>query len=182
MTRTIADGQSDSELARLASTGDELAFTRLVDRYQVSVRRLARVMLSSDAVADEVAQDIFLKLWEKRSRLAQTTPPLNVKAYIFAATRNHCVSRLRRRKILQFVGLETEPSQESPPLELRTTLRSAMDKLNENHRTALALRYLEGLDYDEIAALIGRRPEVARSRVHYAIKAIRKHLPEELAP
>ncbi|MEO0811342.1 MAG: sigma-70 family RNA polymerase sigma factor [Myxococcota bacterium] len=180
--KAVPDPIADDTLAQRAARGDELAFTELVDRFQVPARRLARVLLSSDSLADEAAQEVFLKLWERRQKLVDLRPPLNVKGYVLAATRNHCVSILRRRKILRFVGLDSEPASAPPPLELRVTLAHAMGRLSESHRTVLALRFLEGLDYKEIGAVIGRKPEVARSRVHYALKAIRGHLPEELAP
>ncbi|MEO1175405.1 MAG: sigma-70 family RNA polymerase sigma factor, partial [Myxococcota bacterium] len=180
--RMNVNADIDREALQRASAGDDAAFTELVQRHQVAVRRLSQVLLASSTLADEAAQEVFLKLWEKRQRFADMDQPLNVRAYILTIARNHCVSLLRRRKILRFVGLESDIGTAGAPMELRVTLGSAMSKLNENQRTALALRFLEGLDYEEIGLVIGRRPEVARSRVHYALKAIRKHLPEELAP
>ncbi|MEL6761598.1 MAG: RNA polymerase sigma factor [Myxococcota bacterium] len=174
---------TQSEIVAALISGDEDVFETLVHRHQASVRRLALVLLGSEARAEEAAQDVFLKLWATRERI-DPSRLRSLRALLLTITRNHCFSILRRRKIARFVGLDSapEPAAPSRDLELSSVLRATMNRLSEKQRSALALRYLEGLDYETIGQIIGKKPQVARSRVHYALKAIEPHLPSELKP
>jgi RNA polymerase sigma-70 factor (ECF subfamily) len=59
-------------------------------------------------------------------------------------------------------------------------VQAALQKLPEHFRTPLALRFIEELDYEQIAAIIGRTPSAARSRVHYGLQKLAALLPPEV--
>ena len=183
---TREQARTDEGLMRLIGADDLQAFTRLVSKNEAAVRRFCFGMLGNRAVAEEVAQETFLKIWLNRKNYRPKGTP---KAYLFCIARNLCISKLRRKRILTFVGLkpalEAEMASESNAADLEqaerdTLLYEALRKLPPKLRSALLLRFMEEMSYDEIAEVSGRTPSAIRSRVHFGLKALADHLPEEV--
>lgn len=181
---------SDEALFARAAGGDRKAFELVVERHEVAIRRLCRSLLADPSLADEVAQETFLQLWQVRKRYASVT---SVRALLYTMTRNRCRSLLRRRAVLHFVGLDTpDDVRESSSAvgaddmlgnrQVAEAVDRALRSLPEKFRTPLVLRFVDGLEYEEIATVLGRTPSTARSRVHYGLKALAKKLPPELRP
>jgi RNA polymerase sigma-70 factor (ECF subfamily) len=177
---------SDDGLMLRAADDDLQAFTRLVTRYETPIRRFCFGMLGSQTSAEETAQEVFLKLWLNRMRYKQSN---RFKAYIYTIARNRCLSQLRRGKILSFVGLsaaEKLPAQVSrsdvpfEAAERDALIRAAVATLPPKMRSAVLLRYIEEMPYEEIAEILGKSTSAVRSRVHYGLKALAKRLPEEV--
>ena len=175
---------SDAALLLRAGAGDESAFRSLVQRHEVAIRRFAAAMLDDAPAGREVAQEAFASLWARRARWHAGT---DVRALLYVMARNRCRSLLRRRAVLRFVGLGEAPAatdlgSDAIAAERRLLVRRALAALPEKFRAPLVLRFVEDLDYDAIAAAIGRTPSAARSRVHYGLKALAAELPEEVRP
>lgn len=181
---TDCDVAADDALMVRAAAGDRRAFGVLVERYQGRIRRFCTVCLGDDARARELAQDVFLELWRSRERYR---PEGKLRELLFRIAANLC-RRARRRRALRALFLEQ--SAEPPPvppasaaydgLERQRLLRQALARLPEKFRLPLALRFLEGLGYDELAAVLGRTESGARSRVHHGLKALAAVLPPEV--
>jgi RNA polymerase sigma-70 factor (ECF subfamily) len=183
-------GVSDDGLMLLAAAGNSSAFAEVVSRNERAVRRFCFGMLGNRAQADEVAQDAFLKLWEKRK---QYRPCNKLRAFLFLIAKNRCISIIRRRAVISFIGLDSvmpeslsqfgvqahRCSLEHDIDERDTMLRAAVALLPIKLRAAVILRFIDGMSYDEIAQIIGRSASAARSRVHYGLKALAVSLPEE---
>ena len=120
--------------------------------------------------------------------IGATTTVYNLPGLLTIA-RNECRSHLRRKWLRQLVFLDAA-RDEGPPtpsveplalqLERDRLVRRALAQLPEKFRVPLTLRVVEQLDYDEVARVIGRTESAARSRIHYGLKALAEHLPQEL--
>jgi RNA polymerase sigma-70 factor (ECF subfamily) len=178
--------RSDEALMLLCAEDDLQAFTRLVSRNEAPVRRFCFGMLGNWASAEEAAQDTFLKLWMSRKRYRHSD---KFRAYLFTIARNRCISLIRRRRVLSFVGLSSASSVAAETrgndarldeAERNAILHAAISKLPTKLRAALLLRYIEEMSYDEIAEVVGKNTSTVRSRVHYGLKVLADRLPEEV--
>jgi RNA polymerase sigma-70 factor (ECF subfamily) len=159
-------------------TGDEAAFAELVARYQPRLGGYLCRLLGDGAAADAL-QDVWLAVWRGLPRLRD---PVAFPAWAFRVARDRAFRELRRR------GVPTVPADESIPAaaadddftpEDAAEVRAALDRLPVVHRDVLVLRFVEGLSYDEIAAVIGKPVGTVRSRIHNAKQALRKLLERE---
>jgi RNA polymerase sigma-70 factor, ECF subfamily len=184
-TETLSN-RSNEALMLLCAEDDLQAFTRLVSRNEVPVRRFCFGMLGNWASAEEAAQDTFLKLWMSRKRYRHSD---KFRAYLFTIARNRCISLIRRRRVLSFVGLSSASSVAAETrgndarldeAERNAILHAAISKLPPKLRAALLLRYIEEMSYDEIAEVVGKNTSTVRSRVHYGLKVLADRLPEEV--
>jgi RNA polymerase sigma factor (sigma-70 family) len=168
-TATIGEAvpaAEEARLARAAAKGDGGAFALLYERYEQRVFNLAyRIVGSEDDAADAV-QEAFLSAM-RTSRLADHEPAFG--SYLFTATRNACHDLMDRRR-------HTRPSEAIPAEPQGDEVRVANTRLPESQREALALRELEELSYDEIAAIM----EINRNTVSQLISRARINLRDEL--
>jgi RNA polymerase sigma-70 factor (ECF subfamily) len=132
----------------------------------------ANVYLRSAALAQEITQDVFIKIWATRERLPQVN---NFSAYLFIVTRNELISALRKKGLEQTNLSETLeesgwiPDQQLQYKESYKLLLEAIEALPPGRRTVFKLSRLEGLSYDEIA----RQLDISRNGVKdHIVKAL----------
>ena len=130
------------------------------------LKRLAYLLTRSDAEAEDVVQDVFIRC---ESRLSALEEPA---AYLWRAVINACHSYHRQLGRRRHLVREANPSM---PVEL-VELRDALSRLRPKQRTAVVLRYYGDLSFDEIAQLLGCRPATVRSLIHRAIIELREVL------
>ncbi len=138
-----------------ALAGDEEAFETVIRTYSRRVYVVAYAILQNGAEAEDMVQDTFLKAHHQRGKLRE---PEKFPAWLMTVTRNAARDRLRRRRPQadpETIGTLADPSAATPGSALeeeehQARLRRALAALPEEHRTALTLRYLEGLDYASI--------------------------------
>jgi RNA polymerase sigma-70 factor (ECF subfamily) len=159
-------------------TGDGAAFAELVARYQPRLGGYLRRLLGEAAAADAM-QDVWLAVWRGLPGLRDSAA---FPAWAFRVARDRAFRELRRR------GAPTVPADDSIPAapadddftpEDAAGVRAALDRLPVEHRDVLVLRFVEGLSYDEVAAVAGVPVGTVRSRIHYAKEAMRKLLERE---
>lgn len=182
------EGPSDDLLMLAVTDGDPQAFATLVRRYEGPVRRIAGALLRDEERAREAAQEVFLRLWQARGRYRAEG---KLRQFLFTIARNTCQSH-RRRHALRFWASATEldlearadealdPEGPGPRLDRERLVRAALWQLDEALRVAVALRYFAGLEYEEIAEIIGRKPATARSRVFLGLRRLAELLGPEL--
>ena len=172
--------------------GDEEAFTRLVDQHHVSLRRIARLYVSSPAVADDVVQDTWLAViqgvwaFEGRSSL---------KTWILRILTNRAKTlALREGRTVPFAegdvgdplvavhstpaGDSQDPGPESILLtqEASVQVRAAIDALPANQRVVITMRDLEGCSSEEVCNVLGLSETNQRVILHRARSAVRATL------
>jgi RNA polymerase sigma-70 factor (ECF subfamily) len=143
-----------------ALAGDDEAFETVIRTYSRRVYVVAYAILQDVSEAEDIVQDTFLKAHHQRSKLRE---PEKFPAWLLTVTRNGARDRLRRRRpqadpeafdTMADHNVAT-PGSAMEKEEHQAHLRRALATLPEEHRTALTLRYLEGLDYRAIETAMG---------------------------
>jgi RNA polymerase sigma-70 factor, ECF subfamily len=181
---------SDSELLQSMLAGDEKALTALYRRRQGSVYRFALQMCGSQAIAEDVTQEVFMVLISDGHTFDPARGSLN--SFLLGVARNHVLRRLKRERF--YVSIE-EDSDNDPtakgrfattagPLddlsrtETVESVRRAVLSLPERYREVVVLCDLQEMNYVETAAVLGCAIGTVRSRLHRA----RAMLIEKLRP
>ncbi len=163
-------------------TRDDL-FAALTHRHVDSAYRLAWAILGDTGDADDATQDAFALAWRKRSSLRDAD---RFDAWFGRILVNVCRERLRRRarQRVRTVELADDPPassipDSSEPVTLRDSIRRAMTRLDDDHRTVVVLRYWADLTVDEIADRLDVPAGTVKSRLHYALRTMRPRLEDE---
>jgi RNA polymerase sigma-70 factor (ECF subfamily) len=174
---------NEKELLKQVSRGDRDAFKSLYSEYYGHVRRYIYLFEPSQDSLDELTQDVFVRVWEKRRHLSQVS---SFKDYLFLVTRNVVFNFLRslrlRHKMKELDGCEGAGVNETEELVLfkqyyRIALE-AMDKLPPGRRKVLKMSIDEGLSLDEIAAELKISRAGAKKQLYAATAFVRKYLQE----
>ena len=146
--------------------------------------RFATHLTGSRADAEEIVQDVFANIWEHRTTWAVHG---TIASYLFRGVRNRAIDLLRRSGVVARASEDEDlialtPGLGEAPLapdvqvelnELRQALTDAIATLPERRRTALTLRYVQGMGYAEIAAVLGMSEKAAFILVARARDALR---------
>ncbi len=181
---TAETERSDAELLEMMNAGNEEGLTALYRRRARDVHRFAFQMCGSQAMADDVTQEVFMALIRERRNYDSQKGSLH--AFLLGVARNHVLRRLRRERF--YVSIEENadgpPADVSGPLENYAkgetieSVRSAILSLPERYREVVVLCDLQELSYQETAAVLGCAVGTVRSRLHRA----RALLIEKLRP
>jgi len=168
----------DGHIIDKCLNGDSAAFGLLVDKYKGGVYALAYSKLGNFHDAEDVAQDVFIKAYQKLRTLRRWD---NFLAWLYAITSNRCKMLIRersRRPDQEFIGdRDFAPSTSSYHESLvRESLYDALDSLPEIYRQVVTLYYLGGMSGKEIAQFLGTPPATVRQRLTRA----RSQLKEEM--
>jgi len=164
-------------LAALA--GDEEAFETVIRTYSRRIYVVAYAILQDVSEAEDIVQDTFLKAHHQRAKLRE---PEKFPAWLLTVARNGARDRLRRRRPqAEPEAFETMPDHNAATpgsalekAEHQAHLRRALATLPEEHRTALTLRYLEGLDYRAIETTMGLSNGALRGILGRALGTLRR--------
>lgn len=176
----MAAEEDDPALVALVAAGDRAAFGRLMERHGAAMRRLARLLTSSDDAADEALQAALIGAFRGAPSYRADS---SVKSWLSAIVRNAAWhERARRRKAdhridadapLEQLGAAAGWGSVDPELaamraeDLRRVL-AAMESLRESDREILVLRDVEQLSGDEVAKLLAIDIRAMKSRLHRA--------------
>ena len=160
--------------------GDRAAFRRLFDAYKDKVFSVAIYFLQGDvAAAEDITQDVFVRVF---TRLEQFRCQADFTTWLYRLTANACLDEHRRRKrrpITEVLeeGLETEKKAETPyaacvRLEMKETLRTALNDLAPEMRLTVLLRYFEEMSYEEIAVILRCSQGTVASRLNRSLKTL----------
>jgi RNA polymerase sigma-70 factor (ECF subfamily) len=162
---------------RAASPAAALDFASLVRQHQARVFSIAWHMLRDRAVAEELAQDVFLSLHQ---HLAELESPEHVQFWLRRVTSNRALDEARRRQRRPMVSLENAPepvalTPAGDPL-LGTALKKLVAALPEKSRAIVVLRYQEDLNPAEIARILGIPVGTVKSQLQRALALLREKL------
>ncbi|HMH81984.1 MAG TPA: RNA polymerase sigma factor [Gemmatimonadales bacterium] len=170
----------DAEVVARVLGGDAEAFGIVIRRYEAGLQRFATRMLGSrDAAADAVAEG-FVRAYR---HLASCREPTRIRTWLYRIVTNRCKSHLARRSVAD-VPLDdappvADPSDSAAALERAEQLalvNRALTALSPDKREAFVLKHVEGLSYEEMAAVTGERIPTLKMRVHRAREALLKAL------
>ena len=173
-----------NELALIsrARDGDREAFGALVEQYRDNVYRLAYRMCGNAYDADEAAQEAFVAAWRA---LPNFRGDAKFSTWLYRLTTNAAIDVMRREKRHQTVGdgemMELADDADSPQetverTEQQETVQKALATLSEEYREVLLLRYMEELDYAEIAEVLQLPSGTVKSRINRAKAALKTAL------
>jgi len=177
--------QPDGLIERMQA--DDLhAFEEFFNTYKRPVYTTALAITRDPFLAEEVLQDCFVKAYRVRDRLQPDRSPL---PWLQRVAINLCYSRFSRRKALAepitsiisnlVVDLGQRPDQVVESREILDVLQRGIDSLPPKQQTAVILYYLHGYSLAEAAEIAECNVGTMKSRLHYALKALRARLPVE---
>lgn len=170
---------------RLIKKGDVRAFEILVSRHQRATFNLALRFLNDSDEAEDLAQEVFIRVY----KAAETySPDAKFTTWLYTIVRNLCFNALRQRKHAVMISMDDEimpelPAKPDDPIsrisrrELRAKVVMAVGALPTNMKMAVILSKYHGMQYEEIASIMGCSVNAVKLRIHRA-KAI---LAEELS-
>ncbi len=159
---------TDRELAtRVAISGDQAAFTLLVERHQTPIRNyLRRLMVNDDAGADDLAQDTFLAAYQKISTWQNTA---KLSTWLHRIAYFKFLDHIRKQKRVQVMAQVPESDQATPHTHDEEILaRHLMSLLNEKDRAVLTLAYSAGMSHAEIARVVDKPLGSVKAQIHRA--------------
>jgi RNA polymerase sigma-70 factor (ECF subfamily) len=183
----MGEPASDDELMALVQSGAsrrrEEAFRMLVQRHARVVTALVRSVLGREGV-DDVTQETFLRVYEARERYVPGRAPF--RAWLLKIARNLALNTRRGRALRSAEPLEEDPAGSdlgpAGELELRLDLEAvseAVSRLPAGEREVIALRFQEGLSYEEIGAVTGSSAVALKQKTWRALERLRAFLGEK---
>jgi RNA polymerase sigma-70 factor (sigma-E family) len=142
-----------------------LTFDELFDQRYLPMVRLAYALVGSREIAEELVQDAFARVYERWRRIDQPA------AYLRTAVVNACKNEHRRRRTRTRLAPDPDGAPAAPPASV--DFLDDLRVLTPRQRTAVVLRYHEGLGEAEIAAAMGVRPGTVKSTLHRALELLR---------
>jgi len=172
--------QKDQELFYRIKEGDEKAFEALFRDYYPFLCMYCTRLLKDASAAEEIVQELFVRLWEKRS---QTIIDTSVKNYLFRAVKNHCLNYIKHshikneynRKMLEASELSSFETEE-PDTDLIKIIDESIASLPDKRREIFRLNREEGLKYREIAEKLNISIKTVETQMGLALKTLREKL------
>jgi RNA polymerase sigma-70 factor, ECF subfamily len=171
------------QLAIRIKLGDEQAFELFFRKYNIRLCAFANKFLNDPEEAQEVVQDMFVKIWIAREDI---DPGNSLKSYVFKTVQNLSINKLRRKKveskyieILQLVYVdnhEFSPQESLQGMELEAHIIRSIKKLPGECRKIFELSRSEGLKYKEIAETLNISVKTVEAQMSKALRSLRLEL------
>ncbi|MDP0489711.1 MAG: sigma-70 family RNA polymerase sigma factor [Verrucomicrobiota bacterium JB023] len=184
-----ADNKRDVELMlEVKGRNSHEAFAELMERHQNAVVGTVAKMLGNSIEAEDLAQQVFLRLWKSRARYE---PSAKFTTFLFTITRNLVFNETRRRSRRKEQSLDQQldehqlepagnpnhrPDRENLNAELRSAVDRAIEDLPETQRMAVVLRRYQDMPYEEIARVLELSLPAVKSHLFRARAALRESL------
>ncbi|MDP2736897.1 MAG: RNA polymerase sigma factor [bacterium] len=187
------DNYSDEQLVEKYLEGDKEALNLLIKRYLTPIFNYALSFVKDTAAAEDLTQEVFVKVWKKIKKYNQQ---YKYKNWLYAITKNTCLDYLKKNRAVNFSELNLtddnllfedlikqtgKSAQEKLELAQETKIiNSAIDKLPEKYQNTVKLHYLGGYKFREIADELKESIETIKSRNRRALMKLKKYL--KIAP
>ena len=177
---------SDFALIQRTLDGDQSAFTTLVNKYQKWVHALVWRKIGDFHIAEEVTQDVFLKVYKKLSTLKPTD---HFPGWLYVVATRHCIAWFRKKHLpitsldampaseveeFCYTQYETEHGEKNSLERQREIVKHLLQKLPESERTVVTLHYFGEMSCEKISEFLGVSPNTIKSRLHRARKRLEK--------
>jgi RNA polymerase sigma-70 factor (ECF subfamily) len=187
MPSTNLELADDSDLVAAIGRGESRAVDEIVRRHRAGVQAFARRLVGDDARAEEISQDVFVRLWERWDRYDPARGTL--RAFLLALTHGRALdvarsdaARARREERdsrHHSSQLDADPSARVVSASVDTIVRTALDALPENERRALELAYYDGHSYKTVAAMLGEPEGTVKARIRRSLVKLRRALADQ---
>jgi RNA polymerase sigma-70 factor (ECF subfamily) len=161
-------------------------FRSLADQHRHRVYTFAYYSLGNREEAEDVTQEVLVRLWKNWEDLEEVTLP----AWISRVTRNACIDAVRRRRayrtrvvasgdgedMVQGISIEPGPDATAEASELRETIQGALASLQEPYRSIVILREIQDLKYEEISENLELPLNTVKSYLHRGRRMLREKL------
>jgi RNA polymerase sigma-70 factor (ECF subfamily) len=186
MTEPQLDRLYERLLVLRCQTGDEAAFTEIVQRYTPRLRVYLRQMLTDSHAADDALQDVWLDCFRCVGGLHDAGA---FAAWLYRIARDRAYRILRRRGLVTMTTVDDasdvaaaadddEAAADAPMRngEAAALVHASLDRLPHEQREVLLLRFIAEMSYEQIASAVGCNVGTVRSRLHYAKRALRREI------
>jgi RNA polymerase sigma-70 factor (family 1) len=172
---------TDDELLDAIRQSDQVAFAELFKRYWKKIYGLTRARVRSEETTQEIVQELFISLWEKRSSLTIT----HVPSYLYAATKNRILNRIASQMVEKkhwdyykgFIPESDNVTENDVELdEMMGALQDGVEHLPEKTKKIFKLTHMDGLSIPEIADLLHLSEKAIQYHVTQSVKKLRLHL------
>src|SRR4051794_28635184 len=178
----------DVRLMQLIGRGDTTALEQLIEKHQALVAGTVARMLGSNADVEDIAQQVFIRVWKSAGRYVAKA---KFTTWLLKITRNLVFNEMRRAKRHPHVPVQIDPDADEMPLkdeqasspaaalleaELQQAIEKAIALLPETQRMALVLRRYEELSYEEIAEVLDLSVPAVKSLLFRARTELRERL------
>ena len=182
------ENAEDVRLMRLVARGDTSSFEKLIERHQSLVIGTVARMLGSNSDVEDIAQQVFIRVWKSASRYV---PRAKFTTWLLKITRNLVFNELRRSKSRAQTPIQSEASTEEMQLkdesnpapdasllesELQEAIEKAIGELPETQRMAVVLRRYEEFSYEQIADILDLSVPAVKSVLFRARTELRARL------
>lgn len=188
-------GAQDLAWMERVKRGDADAFQQLVEAHQYRVIGTIAKMLGDEMDAEDLAQQVFIRVWRSAPRYE---PTAKFTTWLFKITRNLVFNELRRRRRHGTQSLDADGDDEHPPIqaadtaskapdtamldaEMQTAIQAAIDQLPEMQRMAIVLRRYDEFSYEEIAEILSLSVPAVKSVLFRARTELREKLRQYLS-
>jgi RNA polymerase sigma-70 factor (family 1) len=158
-------------------------FRSLFDLYFKPIRNFIYYRCGDAEMAEDIAQDVFVKLWETRGRIDRRT----VKAYLYTIALNMTINQIKRRQLhFRFMKSGSEdrdfdtPEKLAEMEEYHQKLLGVINELPEGGREVFLMNRLEDLTYNEIAARLNLSVKAVEKRMSKVLRILRERLGTEI--
>ena len=155
-------------------------FLKIVFPFKNKVFRFAKRLLVSTEEAEDATQELFLKLWKNREKIADYK---NIEAFAMTMTKNYCYDRLKSKQASNLTLVHSNYKEKETSLENKIEYRDSVNQVHqliqnlpEQQRTIIQLRDVEEYDFDEIAKIVDMQPTAIRVALSRARKTVREQL------
>jgi RNA polymerase sigma-70 factor (ECF subfamily) len=173
---------SETSLIASLKNGDELLFEKVFKTHFNSLFNYACTILKNETAAEEVVQQVFFKIWEKREILPEE---VMLKAYLYRAVHNESLNNIKRQKVrtnyqmhaVSSAGQSIDNTADKVSMtELQHQLHKAVNELPEQCRTIFQMSRFEDMKYKEIADELNISPKTVENQMGKALKILRSKL------
>ena len=177
---------NDANLIQRILDGDQGAFTTLVNKYQKSVHTLIWRKIGDFHIAEELTQDVFLKVYKSLSTLKRRD---HFPGWLYVIATRHCITWLRKKRLptksldamstaeleeICCAQYEANRNKKATIEHQRELVKRLLQKLPESERTVVTLFYLAEMTGEEISVFLGVSPGTVRSRLYRARERLEK--------
>lgn len=180
---TSRGAAEDLRLVSRIASGDEAALRQLYDHYGTLVHSVAMRVTQDPCAAEDVAQQVFIRVWERPTRFDPERGSL--RAWLATLSHSRAVDHVRReqachrREQRQLTEAPSAVDEAATSSAVAERVRRAVDALPDDQRTAVLLAYYDAQTYRQVAATLDIPEGTAKSRLRLGLRRIAKCLEQE---